>query len=93
MTCPSCHGDGRPCFACGAVDLPALGRKVGLLFRDDRPTLLNILRCTQRRHWPILAHAFLLSIGQPSSADVTHPPVLTEPAIMHLWSQLVKEVV
>lgn len=91
MTCPTCHDDGSACFDCGSIDIPALGRKLGLLFRDDRPTLLRILAGTQRRHWPILAHAFLLHIGQPSPADVAGAPALTEPAILHLWSQLVKE--
>lgn len=77
--CPSCQGRG-PCWECGAIDMPALGRKIKQLNDEDKPALLTILRGTKRQYWPLLARAYALTLG-------SRAPQAQE-GILWLWDEL-----
>lgn len=81
--CKACAGRG-PCWECGAIDLPALGRKIRALGRES---LIALLCGTEQRWWPILAHAYALEIGHTPTCD--RQP--TETGILWLWGQLVRK--
>ena len=83
--CPTCGGDG-PCWDCGALNLPSIGRKIVYLMHHDRTTLLRILTATPRSQWPILARAYVMAIGPTEQGQAV--PTL---GVVSLWGMLVKE--
>lgn len=85
MTTHTCPDDG-PCFDCGALDLPAIGRKIVYLNHHDRPALIRILSGTLPQFWPLLARAYCMAVG-----CTEHGQAVSEPGVLFIWGQLVKE--
>lgn len=83
--CPHC-GDQGPCFECGALDLPSIGRKIVYLQHNDRPSLLRILAGTPRNQWPLLAKAYVAALGVTEQGQ-TVPAI----GVVGLWGMLVRE--
>ena len=82
--CPVCDNSGATCYACGAIELSALGRRLRYEMKHDRPALLKRLRGTPRQFWKIHAHAYVLEIGGTTDSYV-QPSV---DGVVRLWEML-----
>lgn len=79
--CASCQGNGRACIDCGALDVPAIGRKIQHLLHNDTKAFIDLLTTTQRRWWPLLAHSYALTFCAVDDPNV-------ERVLVETWNDL-----